>query len=200
MRRSIEIIIFCAAGITSIWIGYGLFKISIPFLSSPLLSVEYRSWRSRYNKFKECVAPFEKAMYEERTAGELSVSRLKELMVATQRRVFGDLLEEGGEDPYFWASKLHFYITGTSFYNFPYTFGFLLSRGLYSRFCQEGTSFLPKYAEFLRSTGGNSAETVARDTIDCDLESTEFWVAAIRSLEQPLHQLKQLIPGLSQGD
>ena len=143
---------------------------------------------------------FEKAMYEERTAGELSVSRLKELMVATQRRVLGDLLEEGGEDPYFWASKLHFYITGTSFYNFPYTFGFLLSRGLYSRFCQEGTSFLPKYAEFLRSTGGNSAETVARDTIDCDLESTEFWVAAIRSLEQPLHQLKQLIPGLSQGD
>jgi oligoendopeptidase F len=39
------------------------------------------------------------------------VSRLKELMTQTQRRIFGDVLEEGGEDPYFWASKLHFYIT-----------------------------------------------------------------------------------------
>jgi len=73
---------------------------------------------------------FEKSLYEERAKGPLSVSRLKELMVATQRRVIGEVLEPGGEDPYFWASKLHFYITGITFYNFPYTFGYLLSRGL----------------------------------------------------------------------
>ena len=142
---------------------------------------------------------FEKAMYEERAEGELSVSRLKELMCETQRRVFGDLLEEGGEDPYFWASKLHFYITGTTFYNFPYTFGFLLSRGLYARFRQEGTSFLPRYAEFLRSTGSDSAENVARDTIDCDLESPEFWIDAILSLEEPLQQLRQVTQQLIGG-
>jgi oligoendopeptidase F len=77
---------------------------------------------------------FEKAFYEERQKGEVSVSRLKELMAETQRRIFGDVLEEGGEDLYFWASKLHFYITGITFYNFPYTFGYLLSRGLFSMF------------------------------------------------------------------
>ncbi|HEU4638941.1 MAG TPA: M3 family metallopeptidase, partial [Candidatus Binatia bacterium] len=71
---------------------------------------------------------FEKAFYEERAGGPLSVSRLKELMVDTQREIFGNVLEVGGEDPYFWASKLHFYITGITFYNFPYTFGYLLSR------------------------------------------------------------------------
>ena len=60
------------------------------------------------------------------------------------------MLEPGGEDPYFWASKLHFYITGITFYNFPYTFGYLLSRGLYAMFKKEGASFLPKYEEFLR--------------------------------------------------
>jgi len=54
---------------------------------------------------------FEKAFHEERGGGEVGVSRLKELMTQTQRRIFGDVLEEGGEDPYFWASKLHFYIT-----------------------------------------------------------------------------------------
>ena len=140
---------------------------------------------------------FEKAIYEERAQGELSVTRLKELMCETQRRVFGDLLEDGGEDPYFWASKLHFYITGTTFYNFPYTFGFLLSRGLYARFRQEGRSFLPRYAEFLRSTGGDTAENVARNTIGCDLESPEFWIDAILSLEEPLEQLRQMMPRLT---
>ena len=54
---------------------------------------------------------FEKTFHEERGGGEVGVSRLKELMTQTQRRIFGDVLEEGGEDPYFWASKLHFYIT-----------------------------------------------------------------------------------------
>ena len=94
---------------------------------------------------------FEKKLYEERADGEVGVSRLKELMVETQREVFGDTLEVGGEDPYFWASKLHFYISGTTFYNFPYTFGFLLSRGLFSMFKQEGADFLPRYEEIGRA-------------------------------------------------
>src|SRR5262245_45468629 len=68
---------------------------------------------------------FENTFYEERKSGPLSVSRLKELMVETQRRVLGNNLERGGEDPYSWASKLHSYITGITFYNFPYTFGSL---------------------------------------------------------------------------
>ena len=59
-------------------------------------------------------------------------------MVQTQRNVFGDVLEVGAEDAYFWASKLHFYITGITFYNFPYTFGYLLSRALYAMFKKDG--------------------------------------------------------------
>ena len=137
---------------------------------------------------------FEKQLYEERTNGELSVTQLKELMAATQRRVFGDALAEGGEDPYFWASKLHFYITGVTFYNFPYTFGFLLSRGLFAMFAKEGADFLPRYEEFLRLTGSDTAENVARRTIGRDLESPDFWVEAIQSLEPPLAQLEELLP------
>ncbi len=137
---------------------------------------------------------FEKKLYEERTAGELSVSRLKTLMVETQREVFGEVLEKGGEDPYFWASKLHFYITGVTFYNFPYTFGFLLSRGLFSIFKQEGTAFLPRYEEFLRLTGSESAEGVARRALGRDLEDPQFWTEAIQTLEAPLAHLEELLP------
>ena len=114
---------------------------------------------------------FEKAFYEERAQGPLSVSRLKELMIETQRRVLGDVLKAGDEDPYFWASKLHFYITGLTFYNFPYTFGYLLSRGLYGMFKQDGPNFLPKYEEFLRLAGSDTAENVVKRTIGQDIET-----------------------------
>ena len=137
---------------------------------------------------------FEKIFYDERAGGPLSVSRLKELMVETQRRILGEILEPGGEDPYFWASKLHFYITGLTFYNFPYTFGYLLSRGLYTRFKTEGPSFLPKYEEFLRLAGSDTAENVVKRTIGADLEKPDFWAAAIKSLEEPLARLQMILP------
>jgi len=137
---------------------------------------------------------FEKSFYQERAQGPLSVSRLKELMTATQQRIIGDVLEPGGEDPYFWASKLHFYISGITFYNFPYTFGYLLSRGLYAMFRAEGDSFLPKYEEFLRRAGSDTAEHVVQQTIGRDIENAEFWRDAICSLEEPLGQLQTLLP------
>jgi oligoendopeptidase F len=137
---------------------------------------------------------FEKAFYEERASGPLSVSRLKELMVDTQRKIFGDLLEVGGEDPYFWASKLHFYITGITFYNFPYTFGYLLSRALYRMFKKDSGEFLPKYEEFLRLAGTEPAEKLVQQTIGRDIEQPQFWAEAIDSLEEPLARLEMLLP------
>jgi oligoendopeptidase F len=136
---------------------------------------------------------FEKAFYEERAGGPLSVSRLKELMVDTQRKIFGDVLEVGGEDPYFWASKLHFYITGITFYNFPYTFGYLLSRALYRMFKKDPGEFLPKYEEFLRLAGSEPAEKLVQHTIGRDIEQPQFWAEAIDSLEEPLARLEMLV-------
>ena len=139
---------------------------------------------------------FEKSFYQERASGPLSVSRLKELMTDTQRRILGDVLQGGAEDPYFWASKLHFYITGITFYNFPYTFGYLLSRGLFARFKKDRRGFLPRYEELLRLAGSDSAESVVRRTMGCELESPSFWAEAIESLEVPLLELQQLLPGV----
>ena len=103
-----------------------------------------------------------------------------------------DTLEEGGDDPYFWASKLHFYITEVTFYNFPYTFGFLLSRGLFNMLKHEGAAFLPRYERFLELTGKDTCENVARSSIGRDLETPAFWCEAIRSLEEPLGELEVL--------
>jgi len=142
---------------------------------------------------------FEKAFYQEREGGELTVSRLKELMVETQRRIFGEVLEAGGEDSYFWASKLHFYIAGLTFYNFPYTFGFLLSRGFYAMFHANGSEFLSRYEQFLRLAGSDTAENVVKRTLGRDLETPEFWSEAIQSLEAPLRRLQALLPRVLPG-
>lgn len=136
---------------------------------------------------------FERKFYEERRNGEVSVSRLKELMVATQREVYGDVLEEGGEDPYFWASKLHFYITGVSFYNYPYTFGFLLSQALFTELRRAGVAFLPRYEAFIRATGSATCEEAVHATLGWDIRAPEFWTAAIKDLEDPLKEFETLV-------
>jgi oligoendopeptidase F len=132
---------------------------------------------------------FEKSFYEERTNGEVADERIHELMVESQKRVLGDVLASDGVDPYYWASKLHFFITGVSFYNFPYTFGYLLSRGLFARFEEEGIDFLPRYERFLRGSASAEAHVVVKETLGYDLEQSDFWERSIASLEQPLAAL-----------
>lgn len=139
---------------------------------------------------------FEHDVYEERRAGELSTSRFCELMIAAQKRRYGDTLFEDELDPWFWASKLHFYITGISFYNFPYTFGYLFSLGIFARAREEGPGFLPRYEEMLRRTGSAPAEDVARDTLGIDLTGPAFWNASIDLIEAELERFeKEVVPG-----
>ena len=129
---------------------------------------------------------FEKAFYTERAAGEISVSRVSELMNEAQRKLYGDTLLPDGTDPMFWASKMHFFITGVSFYNFPYVFGYLLSQALFARFKEEGASFLPRYEAFLAMTGSATCEEVVKQTLGEDLTSPDFWATALRAIEPTL--------------
>ncbi len=137
---------------------------------------------------------FEKAFHKDRASGEVTVSRLKTLMTEAQRRVFGNALEAGGEDPYFWASKLHFYISGVSFYNYPYTFGYLLSHALFAQFRREGPVFLPKYEAFLRRTGSATCEDAVLETLGRDITDPSFWADALHNIEHPLKELETLVP------
>jgi oligoendopeptidase F len=137
---------------------------------------------------------FEKAFYTERAAGEVSVTRLRELMSEAQCKLYGDTLLPDGTDPMFWASKMHFFITGVSFYNFPYVFGYLLSQALFARFQAEGAAFLPRYEAFLAATGSASCEEVVKQTLGEDLTKPEFWATALRAIEPTLKAYEQLMP------
>lgn len=135
---------------------------------------------------------FERALYERRAAGELSVQELCALMEEAQRANFGDALDPAQLDPWFWASKLHFYISGLSFYNFPYTFGYLFSMGLFARAQAEGASFLPVYEELLRRTASQPAEQIARELLGVELGEPEFWSASIDLVDEDYRQFAAL--------
>ena len=65
------------------------------------------------------------------------------------------------------------------FYNFPYTFGFLFSAGIYARALAEGPSFENKYVNLLRDTGRMKVEDLAAKHLAVDITKPGFWQSAI---------------------
>ncbi len=123
---------------------------------------------------------FDTRFYEERKGGIVGRERLSEMMVEAQKEAFMGLLdEEEGYHPLFWASKLHFFITGAPFYNFPYTFGFLFASGVYDRAMKEGPAFAKNYRALLADTGRMTTEDIARKHMDTDLTEVDFWRDAV---------------------
>lgn len=120
---------------------------------------------------------FETRFYEERKNGVVPASRLNELMVEAQREGYAGALDTA--HPHFWASKLHFYITGTPFYNFPYTFGYLFSLSIYAKALTEGESFEEKYMALLRDTAIMSVEDLAMKHLGEDITKEEFWAKGV---------------------
>ncbi|WP_010096872.1 M3 family oligoendopeptidase [Ornithinibacillus scapharcae] len=119
---------------------------------------------------------FETRFYEERKQGMVSVKRLNELMIEAQKEAYSDAL--GEYDPNFWSSKLHFHITGTPFYNFPYTFGYLFSLGIYAH-AQKTSNFEDGYIRLLQDTGRMNVEDLAMKHLNVDLTKPDFWEDAI---------------------
>ena len=88
---------------------------------------------------------FEKKVYEEREQGALSPKRFNEIMSDCWNDWYGEALSE--PDPLFWASKLHFHLSYISFYNFPYSFGYLFAIGVYAQRDSLGSNFLDRYVQ-----------------------------------------------------
>ncbi|PYE48165.1 M3 family oligoendopeptidase [Paenibacillus barcinonensis] len=133
---------------------------------------------------------FENRFYEQRKKGLVSAEELSRLMVEAQEEAFCGILASA--HPHFWASKLHFYLTGVPFYNFPYTFGYMFSAGIYARAQQEGTAFADKYDDLLRDTGRMTVEQLAQKHLGADLTQADFWQAAADLVAADIEQFLQM--------
>ena len=138
---------------------------------------------------------FDCAFYEERKKGTVPKDRLNELMVEAQKKAFGDILAEDGYHPLFWASKLHFFITEMPFYNFPYTFGYLFSGGIYDLAKKEGSSFYKNYRALLADTGSMTTEEVAQKHLGIDLTKDKFWDDAVSRVLSDIDPFISMVEG-----
>ncbi|MDN3509292.1 MAG: M3 family oligoendopeptidase, partial [Candidatus Neptunochlamydia sp.] len=93
---------------------------------------------------------FETRFYKKRKEGFVSHESLSEMMEGAQKEAYGNSLET--YHPLFWAAKMHFFFTDVPFYNFPYTFGYLFSLGIYHYALEKG-NFESSYTDLLQDTG-----------------------------------------------
>lgn len=134
---------------------------------------------------------FEKAFYERRANGELSADDICQLMSETWQAWYGNSMSES--DPYFWASKLHFSISEISFYNYPYLFGYLFSKGIYAQRAEKGPSFYGDYVALLRDTGAMMAEEVVAQHLQMDLTQADFWQQSFQRIGEKVDEFEQLL-------
>lgn len=117
---------------------------------------------------------FEDEVIRRRSSTFLFAKDLEEIMLNAQKEAFGDGLDPDTLHPYMWCCKSHYFSAGLSYYNFPYAFGGLFSRGLYAKYLEEGEDFLPKYRALLKATTVESVENVAH-IAGIDLTNPDFW-------------------------
>ena len=135
---------------------------------------------------------FEDAFHRERPGGELTAGRISELMLAAQKEAYLDGLADDGWYPDFWVSKIHFYISGLPFYNFPYTFGYLLSLGVYALAAEQGRAFAPQYDRLLMATGCCPTEGAVKSTLGYDLASADFWNRSLDIVDRRVERFLEL--------
>lgn len=134
---------------------------------------------------------FETAVFENREKEFMFADRLCEMMLDAQKKAYGDGLDHNYLHPYMWCCKSHYYRSSRSFYNFPYAFGGLFSRGLYARYLQDGPSFVPLYKKLLKATGTTSVEGAAQ-VAGIDLTDINFWRASLQILANEIDEFISL--------
>lgn len=130
---------------------------------------------------------FEASVFENREKSFMFSKDLEKLMLDAQKEAYGDGLDPDAMHPYMWACKPHYYSSGLSFYNFPYAFGGLFSKGLYAIYQEQPEGFVEKYQELLRATTVTSAEDTAK-VLGVDVEDSAFWKKALAQVADNIEQ------------
>ncbi|MGL5646792.1 MAG: M3 family oligoendopeptidase [Clostridium sp.] len=134
---------------------------------------------------------FEKEVFEKRAEASLSSDELKEIMIKAQKETYGDGLDNEYLHPYMWTCKPHYYYAEANFYNFPYAFGLLFSKGLYAEYLKRGNEFVKSYDELLSVTGKMKLADVTK-LMNIDITSIDFWRNSLKIIEEDIEKFIEL--------
>ena len=134
---------------------------------------------------------FETAVFEQCQQKFLMADDLKAIMLDAQKKAYGDGLDPEYMHPYMWVCKTHYYSSGISFYNFPYSFGNLFAEGLYAIYLKEGDSFVDKYKKMLKATPTASIEDIGKQ-MGIDLTDKKFWQDSLALMAEQIDEFCSL--------
>lgn len=134
---------------------------------------------------------FESELFRRREEATLSVEEINEIMLDAQRKAYGDGLDQNYLHPYMWACKTHYYYAGRNFYNFPYAFGQLFSKGLYAEYLNRGQSFADDYRKLLSVTGKNNLKDIAM-IMNIDITDINFWRSSLEIIKGDIDEFLSL--------
>ena len=117
------------------------------------------------------------------------LSRAVSYLMKAQKEAYGDSLET--YYPLFWAAKMHFFFTDVPFYNFPYTFGYLFSLGIY-HYALENGDFESSYLSLLEDTGRMNVEDLAKTHLQTDLSQLQFWDEGLSIIKKDIDEYIKL--------
>ena len=134
---------------------------------------------------------FETKLFENAT-GPISKDKMKTWMLEAQKEAYQDGLDAELLHPYMWLNKGHYYSAGLNFYNFPYAFGLLFGKGLYSLYQKDNQAFLKRYDELLALTGKASVEEAAK-SMGIDVTDSAFWMTSLEEVKKDIDKVIELM-------
>ncbi len=139
---------------------------------------------------------FETEVFARRQKRTLSVAELDELMLEAQHTAYGDGLDQTTAHRHMWAVKPHYY--GSSFYNWPYTYGLLFGLGLFAEYRREPDRFRSGYDDLLSRAGMATAEELGR-SFGIDVGDVGFWAASLAVLRDRIDEYERLAASRPDG-
>ena len=120
---------------------------------------------------------FESRLFARRAASTVPARELSELMREAQVEAYGDGLDPDELHPLMWAAKPHYY--GSTFYNWPYTFGLLFGLGLYARWLDDADGLpLGVHRHAVVDRGRDRGSQLA-GRFGIDVGDQAFWTASL---------------------
>jgi oligoendopeptidase F len=139
---------------------------------------------------------FEDAVHTaRRSEGELSIERLEQLWLETQRALFGDSVEVDGYGTW-WSYVPHF--LSTPGYVYAYAYGFLFALSIFRKYELEGEALVDPYLDVLRAGGSRPPEELAR-MVGLDLTDARIWHSGIDALAVDLDEAEALATEIGLG-
>ncbi|WP_456279079.1 M3 family metallopeptidase [Bacillus sp. AK128] len=132
---------------------------------------------------------FEEKFYKCRKKGKLDAKQIEELSLTCQEKAYGSSLSE--YEPFVWIKYGQFYQATIPFYNYPYSFGFLLSIGLLE-LAREDKQFKQKFQGFLSETGILPLEQLFKKHFQIEISQPDFWQQSVQRLIQDIGQYNRL--------